>query len=160
MYYTIYKEDGAVASNQPVHIQDPLVARVNIDLAAPPLSVTSLTQYILKTENLGVTSSAQLFASISSETPMGDWEILLQSSCHPGSSADEPVALVLSLPAATAAATPAASKAGPHASYPTFVKEVKTNHTQCKLKLDTCQHHCFSLAVYLLLNQIILIPVI
>jgi len=94
VYYRVYQDHSAVLSKQPVETGDPSVGRINVDAVPAPHTALSIMQCIAKAENLDNSKPSQLFASISSTSPIGEEHISILIANRPGSSLEDPMAYV------------------------------------------------------------------
>ena len=89
MYYGVYNEGGASTSKTPVDPEEDWVSRVDLALVPPPLSVTSLKQFISAKE--GITGSSELFTNGDVMSPVIDDHVLTEDGKWPGSTSDNHV---------------------------------------------------------------------
>jgi hypothetical protein len=94
VYYRIYTEDGAIISKHPVDSEDLSLGRIDIITIAPPHTITSIKLRIAKAEQLSRTSSAKLFADMSSESPIDPARISILTCDRPGSKPEKPMIYV------------------------------------------------------------------
>ena len=94
MYYRIYTEDGAILTKQPIDSQHPSLGRINVDAIALPHTTASIKRCIARAEQLGYPISSQLFASISSESPMSEARVELMTNGFPGFNPENPMVYV------------------------------------------------------------------
>jgi hypothetical protein len=92
VYYQVYKNNTAVKSKQPAHL-DPYVGRINIDLVSPPHTAKSIVRCISRNEELDNMES-RLFTNISSESPIGEGHVSILTGDRPGSTPEDPMAFV------------------------------------------------------------------
>jgi hypothetical protein len=95
VYYRIYTEDGAIISKQPADSSGDLsLGRIDLDTIVPPHTIASIKLRIAKAEQLGIASGAKLFTNMLSESPMDATRVLILTSDHPGSNAENPIVYV------------------------------------------------------------------
>ena len=98
VYYRIYAEDGALPSNMPVSPGDPFLGRIKLGSVPPPRTAKTLKRSIAKVEDLKDRESTSLFLSPYSQAPMDDAKkITIVNGTGPGSTAQEPLALVTTM---------------------------------------------------------------
>ena len=98
VYYRLYTEDGAIPSANHVYSDDPYLGRILAELVAPPHIAMSLKHCLLSVENMDNKTTASLFISSSSQTPLGDTDRLsILATLGPGWLPNEPMALVVNL---------------------------------------------------------------
>ena len=95
VYYRIYAEDGAIASKTPAAPSDPFLGRIKARSVPPPHTVKAVKHSIAKVEDIKDPTSATLFLTIYSQSPMGDADkVAILKRSGPGSTPQEPLALV------------------------------------------------------------------
>ena len=97
VYYRIYAEDGAIPSKTPVAPSDPFLGRIKVKSVPPPRTVRAVKYSIGNVENIQDRENASLFLTPYSQSPMGDAEKVVipnHTQAGPGSTPQEPVALV------------------------------------------------------------------
>jgi hypothetical protein len=92
VYYQVYKNNTAVESKQPAHL-DPYVGHINVDLVSPPHTAKSIVRCISRIEGL-YNMESQLFTNISSESPIGAGHVSILTGDRPGSTPEDPMAFV------------------------------------------------------------------
>ena len=92
MYYRVYSNCGAVLAKQQAD-HDPSVGRISVDFVPPPHTAASVIRCISKKEHLDNSKQSQLFISIGSTSPI-DGHISMLTSSRPGSTPEDPMALV------------------------------------------------------------------
>jgi len=95
IYYQIYGEDGAIPCKRPVNSNDPYLARIKANQVKPPHTVSSLKRCILKAEDLPSWVDINLFADISSQSPMTEGRISLLTRDGFGFMPEEPIVLII-----------------------------------------------------------------
>ncbi|EDR06235.1 uncharacterized protein LACBIDRAFT_329073 [Laccaria bicolor S238N-H82] len=90
LYYRLYTPDGPIEVNTTVYKNDDYLGRISAKSITPPHTVTSFTRCVAKSE---------LFASVSSQSPMdGSTLLSVFGDPGPGLSETEPMALVIDPP--------------------------------------------------------------
>ena len=98
VYYRIYAEDGALPSQTPFSPGDPFLGRIKFGSVPPPRTAKTVKRSIAKIENLKDRESTSLFLSPYSQAPMDDAKkITIVNGTGPGSTAQEPLALVTTM---------------------------------------------------------------
>ena len=98
VFYRIYAEDGALPSKSPFSPGDPFLGRIKFGSVPPPRTAKTVKRSIAKVENLKDRESTSLFLSPYSQAPMDDVEkITIVNGTGPGSTAQEPLALVTTM---------------------------------------------------------------
>ena len=99
VYYQVFKPEGLVPCKKPVDLQDPYLARIDIENVPPPRTVAAVTQHISMAEGI---SDAQrvlglkLFESVSRTVPLDKQKPLtILGGSGPGVDPQEPLALVV-----------------------------------------------------------------
>ena len=118
MYYKIYTENGAILAKQPFCSQNPSLGYFNVDALPLPHTTASIKRYIALVEKFGCHISGQLYASVSSESPMSETRVSLTTNDFPGSNPKDPMVYV-DFPSVEIRATDALGK-------PEFSAMVKT----------------------------------
>ena len=95
VYYRIYTEDGAIPSKTSAAPGDPFIGRIKAKSVPPPHTVKTIKLRIAKVEDIKDPTSSNLFLTPYSQSPMGgaDKVAILNCTC-PGSTPQEPFALV------------------------------------------------------------------
>ena len=95
VYYRIYAEDGAIPSKTPAAPSDPFLGRIKARSVPPPHTAKAVKHSIAKVENIEDRTSTSLFLTPYSQSPMADDdEVTILSRTGPGSTPQEPLALV------------------------------------------------------------------
>ena len=97
VFYRIYAEDGAIPSMSPVTPGDPFLGRIKVRSVPPPLTAKTVKCSIAKVENIKDGESISLFLTPYSQSPMDNANndiILNRTGNGPGSTPQEPLALV------------------------------------------------------------------
>ena len=98
VYYRIYAEDGAHPSRTPFSPGDPFLGRIKFGSVPPPRTAKTVKRSIAKVENLKDRESTSVFLTPYSQAPMDDAEkITIVNGIGPGSTAQEPLALVTAM---------------------------------------------------------------
>ena len=98
MYYRIYAEDGSIPSKTPAAPGDPFLGRIKARLVPPPHTAKAVRRCIAKMENIKDRTSTTLFLTPYSQSPMADNDkVTILSRTGPGSTPQEPLALVAKL---------------------------------------------------------------
>ena len=94
VYYRIYAEDGAIPSKTPT-TGYPFVGHIKARSVPPPHTVKAVKHSIAKVEGIKDPTTSGLFLTPCSQSPMGDADIVnILKGTGPGSSPQEPLALV------------------------------------------------------------------
>ena len=95
VYYRIYAEDGAIPSKLPAAPSDPFIGRIKARSVPPPHTAKAVKHSIAKVENIKDRKSTSLFLTSYSQSPMGDdGKITILNRTGPGSTPQEPLAIV------------------------------------------------------------------
>jgi hypothetical protein len=94
VYYRIYEKHGAVLSKQPADSTKPFVGRINVDSIPPPHTAKSIVRCVSRIEGLDQSKQLQLFSSISHESPIDEGHVSILTRNYPGSTPDDPLALM------------------------------------------------------------------
>ena len=95
VYYRIYAEDGAIPSKTPAAPGNPFLGRIKARSVPPPHTTNAVKRSIAKVENIKDRTSTSLFLTPYSQSPMGDaCEVTIFNRTGPGSTPQEPLALV------------------------------------------------------------------
>jgi hypothetical protein len=97
VYYRIYAEDGAIPSKTSAASGDPFLGRIKARSVPPPNRDTAkaVKRTIAKVENIRDRTSPSLFLTPYSQSPIGDDDKLtILNGTGPGSTSQEPLALV------------------------------------------------------------------
>ena len=97
VFYRIYAEDGAIPSKTPIIPGDPFVGRIKVRSVPPPRTAKTVKYSIAAVENINDSESISLFLTPCSQSPVDDTNndiILNRTGTGPGSTAQEPLALV------------------------------------------------------------------
>ena len=98
VYYRLYAEDGSIPSKTPAAPGDPFLGRIKARLVPPPHTVKAVKRCIAKMENIKDRTSTTLFLTPYSQSPMvDDDKVTILSRTGPGSTPQEPLALVAKL---------------------------------------------------------------
>ena len=101
VYYRIYAEDGALPSNTPVSPGDPFLGRIKYTSVPPPRTARTVKRCIANMENIENRERTSLFLTLNSQSPMDDTDkvSILNGTGRtgPGSTPQEPIALVLKM---------------------------------------------------------------
>ena len=98
VYYRIYAEDGAIPSSTPIVPGDPFVGRIKLSSVPPPRTAKTVKCSIAKVENIKERESTSLFLTPYSQSPMDDTDkIAIIDGTGPGSTSQEPLALVANM---------------------------------------------------------------
>ena len=97
VYYQIYTEDGPIPSKLPATPGNPFVGRIKARSVLPPRTVKAVKRNITKVENIKDGENTSLFLT-HSKSPMDDTDMVtFLNGKGPGSTAQEPLALVAKL---------------------------------------------------------------
>ena len=89
--------------------EDPYLGRITAKRIAPPHTATSIKRYLSKQEDISDYSRTTLFSTLSSPSPLEDHgHVSILTVEGPGSSLEEPMALVISDPPTQTVASPSA----------------------------------------------------
>ena len=94
VYYRLYADDYEVPSKVAVDPMKPSLGRIRTDSVAPPHSLTSIKRCISKVERTPAFAHADIFASISCDTPLEEGQISILFTDGLGMSPNEPMAIV------------------------------------------------------------------
>ena len=97
MFYRIYHEDGAIPSKTPITTDDPFLGRIKVTSVPPPRTAKTVKRIISKVEDIEDVENTNLFLTPYSQSPRDDAAkdiILSRTGTHPGSTPEEPLALV------------------------------------------------------------------
>jgi hypothetical protein len=99
VYYRIYAEDGAIPSKTPVAPGYPFLGRIQVKSVSPPRNLKAVKGRIMKVENIKDSERTCLFLTPYSQSPMdgADKFSFLNDGTGPGSTPQEPLALVAKL---------------------------------------------------------------
>jgi hypothetical protein len=98
VYYCAYAEDGAILSKTSATPDDPFLGRVTARSVPPPHNVKSLKRCLARFENIHDRTSTTLFLTPYSQSPMDDsGKVTILNPTGPGSTPQEPLALVVKL---------------------------------------------------------------
>ena len=98
VYYKIYAADGAIPSSTPIFPGDPFVGRIKLSSVPPPRTAKTVKCSIAKVENIKERESTSLFLTPYSQSPMDDTDkIAIIDGTGPGSTSQEPLALVANM---------------------------------------------------------------
>ena len=94
VYYQLYANNSEIPSKVAFDEEEPSVGRIRGDSVAPPHTPASIKRRISRVEETPELANANLFADISSDTPMKDGHVSILGTDCPGLSPDEPMAIV------------------------------------------------------------------
>ena len=95
VYYRIYAEDGAIPSKTPVTPGDPFLGRIKALSVPPPHTARAVKRTIAKVENIKDRTNTSLLLTLYSKSPMSDDDkVTILNHTGPGSTPQEPLALV------------------------------------------------------------------
>ena len=97
VFYRIYAEDGAIPLKSPLTSGDPFLGRIKVIYVPPPRTAKTVKCSIAKVENIKDGERISLFLTPYSQSPMDDADnaiILNRTGTSPGSTPQEPLALV------------------------------------------------------------------
>jgi hypothetical protein len=96
VYYLLYAEDYEMPSKVAIDPEEPSLGRIRADSVAPPHSPLTIKRSISRVEKTLALAHADLFAKLSSNTPLKERHIIsiLRTDC-PGLSPKEPMVIVL-----------------------------------------------------------------
>ena len=121
VYYRTYVEDGAIPSKTPVDSSDPFLGRIKARSVPPPHTVKSLKLRIAKMEdiNLNDPTSISIFLTPEMRSPMADADkFTILNRTGPGSTPQEPLALVAKISDSERSAMESRSLAEPSTTIP------------------------------------------
>ena len=94
VYYRLYTKGGPLESINPIYSDDGFISRILSTSVRPPHTVTSIKRYLCKIEDLA-SEKCTLYQSLSGKTALEDsTRLSLRGTPGPGSSVDDPMALV------------------------------------------------------------------
>ena len=94
MYYLLYADDWVVPSKVAFDEEEPFLGRIRCDSVAPPHTLASIKRHISRVEETPELANADLFADISSDTPLKEGNVSILGTDVPGLSPHDPVAVV------------------------------------------------------------------
>ena len=95
VYYRIYAEDGAIPSKTPAAPSDPFLGCIKARYVLPPHTTKAVKRSIAKVESIKDSTNTSLFLTPYGQSPMDDAEeVAILDHTGPGSTAQEPLALV------------------------------------------------------------------
>ncbi|EDR15483.1 uncharacterized protein LACBIDRAFT_321347 [Laccaria bicolor S238N-H82] len=96
VYYRLYTKGGPLESINPIYSNDRFIGRILSTSVRPPHTVASLKRYLCKIEDLAP-ENCTLYQSLTENTALEDsTHLSLRGTPGPGSSVDDPIALVSS----------------------------------------------------------------
>lgn len=96
VYYRVYTANGLVRSKNPIGPSWPAVGRISVDCIPPPHTPISIMRCIAKMEEHPSFHASQIFANMTSESPINDDHVPILTDDCPGSTPDDPIAFVAS----------------------------------------------------------------
>ena len=112
VYYRIYAEDGAIPSKT-LTSGYPFVGRIKARSVPPPHTFKAVKHSIAKVEDIKDPASASLFLTPCSQSPMDDGDIVnILNGTGPGSTPEEPLALVAKMTDAERSALESGERSG------------------------------------------------
>ena len=94
MYYQFFANNSEIPSKVSFDPEEPSLGRIRAESVAPPHSLASIKRLISRVEETPAFANADLFAEISSDTPMEEGRISILGTDGPGLSPDNPMAIV------------------------------------------------------------------
>ena len=94
VYYLLYADNYEMPSKVAFDPEEPSLGRIRADSVAPPHSPASIKRCISRVERTPELAHADLFADISSDTPLKEDHISILHTDGPGLSPNEPMAIV------------------------------------------------------------------
>ena len=94
VYYQLYADDYEIPSKVAFDPEEPSLGRIRADSVPPPHSPASIKRCISRVERTPALAHADVFADISSKTPLKDGYIAILRTGCPGLSPNEPMAVV------------------------------------------------------------------
>ena len=94
MYYRLYADDYEIPSKVAIDLEKPSLGHIRADSVAPPHSPASIKRCISRVERIPAIAYADLFADISSDSPLKEGHISILRNNGPGLSPNEPMAIV------------------------------------------------------------------
>ena len=94
VYYLLYADDYEMASKVVIDPERPSLGRILADSVPPPHSPASIKRCISRVERTPGLAYADLFADISSDTPLKEGHISILRTDGPGISPNDPMAIV------------------------------------------------------------------
>ena len=137
VYYIIYAEDGAIPSKAPVAAGDPFLGRIKVVSVPPPRTAKTVKCSIAKVENIKDGESISLFLSPYSQSPMDDAVkdiILNRTGTGPGSTPQEPLALVAKMSDSERSALESEGRSG-------LASSAEPNSTSPEIRYGAFIHH-------------------
>ena len=90
----LYANDYEMASKVAIYPETPSLGRIRVDSVAPPHNPASILRCISRVEKTFELAHADLFADLSSDTPLKEGYISILHTDGPGMSPNEPMAIV------------------------------------------------------------------
>ena len=135
VYYRLYTQGGPLESINPIYSNDRFISRILSTSVRPPHTVTSLKRHLCKIENLAF-ENCTIYQSLSEKTASEDsTRLTLRGTPGPGSSVDDPMALVSSSERQSQVESPAASKELPERDFEQRYGTLQSLHLTWKLTL-------------------------
>lgn len=101
VYYRLYTEDRAIPSLHPLYKNDLYLGCVLATSVAPPHTTADIKRYLCKVEKITSPATSCLFIASSEQISIDDdTRVAILAFGGPGSTPDQPLALVFKLPAA------------------------------------------------------------
>ena len=94
VYYLLYADDYEIPSKVAIDPEKPSLGHIRADSVAPPHSPASIKRCISRVERIPAIAYADLFADISSDSPLKDGHISILRTDGPGLSPNDPMAIV------------------------------------------------------------------
>jgi len=94
LYYLLYADEYEMPSKVAFDPEEPSLGRIRAASVAPPHTPASIKRCISRVERTPELAQADLFAEISSDTPLKEGHISILSNDGPGLSPNEPMAIV------------------------------------------------------------------
>ena len=148
VYYRIYAEDGAIPLKTPVIPGDLYLGRIKARSVPPPRTVKVVKLSIAKAENIKFEdhTSTTLFLTPYSQSPMDDADkVTIINGTGPGSTAQEPLALVAKMSDSERDALESGERSGLTSAaeadtirYGTSIQHSPTYHLDCWGKCTIC----------------------
>ena len=101
VHYSLYAKDSPLESHNPMYCNNRSISRILSKSVPPPRTAASLKRYLCRTEGFEKPDNCDLYLSLSERAPLDDSvHLLLRENPGPGSGENEPMVLLVNVPAA------------------------------------------------------------
>ena len=140
----MYAEDGAIPSKTALAPGDPFLGRIKATSVPPPRTAKAVKRSIAKVENIKDRESTTLFLKLYSQSPMDDADkITILNDTGPGSTPQEPLALVAKMSDPECSALESEERGG-------LASAAEPVTTPSELRYGTSIHHTFSAFLFVI----------